>query len=139
MTQRGVVRRRLGGDRVEVLVKRVSACSHDCGSCAGCGSMVKEPELTAVAQDAFGAQVGQRVTVETESARVLGLAALIYLLPFVGLFGAYILGSNRLPEGLAALVSVGSFFLVLLGVCLPLDRYLRRHKVTYRVVGVEGA
>lgn len=136
MTQRAVVKRRLSPDRVEVSVKRVSACSHDCDSCAGCGSMVKEPELTAVAQDPLGTRVGQRVTVETASSRVLGFAALIYLLPFVGLFGAYLLLS-RASEGMAALGSVGCFFLVLIGVCIPLERHLRRHQVSFRVVGVE--
>lgn len=136
MTQRAVVKRRLGNDRVEVSVKRLSACSHDCDNCAGCGSMVKEPELTAVAQDAFGAQVGQWVTVETASSRVLRLAALVYLLPFVGLFGAYLLLAGA-SEGVAALGGVGCFLLVLLGVCVPLERHLRRHSVTFRIVGVE--
>ncbi len=138
MTQRAVVKRRLGADRVEVLVKRVSACSHDCEKCAGCGSMVKEPEITAVAQDSLGARVGQRVTVETSTSRVLRLAAALYLLPFVGLFAAYLLVGDAASEGVAALVSVAAFFAVLLGVCIPLDRYLRRHRaVTFRVVALE--
>lgn len=137
MTQRAVVTRRLSGGRVEVRVKRMSACAHDCESCAGCGSMVKEPALTAVARDPLGAKVGQQVTVETASSRVLKLAAAVYLLPFVGLFAAYLLMGNA-SEGVAALVSVGTFFAVLLGVAIPLDRYLRRRKaVTYRVVALE--
>lgn len=137
MTQRAVVTRRLSGDRVEVLVKRMSACAHDCDHCAGCGSMVKEPELTAVAQDLLGAKAGQRVTVETASSRVLKLAAAVYLLPFAGLFAAYLLMANA-SEGMAALVAVGAFFVVLLGVAIPLDRYLRRRKaITYRVVALE--
>ncbi len=137
MTQRAVVKRRLGSGRVEVLVKRTSACSHDCDNCAGCGSMVTVGDLTAVAQDDLGAQVGQRVTVETASSRVLKLAAALYLLPFVGLFGAYLLMANA-SEGVAALSAVAAFFLVLLGVSLPLERYLRRRAVTFRVVALEG-
>lgn len=137
MTQRAVVKRRLDGGRVEVLVKRTSACSHDCDNCAGCGSMVTVGDLTAVAQDDLGAQVGQRVTVETASSRVLKLAAALYLLPFVGLFGAYLLMANA-SEGVAALSAVAAFFLVLLGVSLPLERYLRRRAVTFRVVALEG-
>ncbi len=137
MTQRAVVRRRLSGGKVEVQVKRMSACSHDCDSCAGCGSMVNAGEVIAVAQDDLGARVGQSVTVETASSRVLKLAAALYLLPFVGLFGAYLLMGNA-SEGAAALAAVGAFFLVLLGVCIPLDRYLRRHRaVTLRVVALE--
>ncbi len=98
--------------------------------------MVNTAPITAVAQDPLGARVGQRVTVESESRRVLTLAALLYLLPFVGLFGAYLLTKNQ-SEGVAALISVLTFVAVLLGVCLPLDRYLRRHKaVTFRVVAL---
>lgn len=137
MTQRAVVNRRLGGGRVEVRIKRMSACSHDCDSCAGCGPMVNVGDMTAVAQDDLGARVGQAVTVETASSRVLRLAAALYLLPFLGLFGAYLLMGDA-SEGIAALCAVGAFFLVLLGVCIPLDRYLRRHKaVTLRVVALE--
>lgn len=137
MTQRAVVRRRLDGGRVEVQVKRMSACSHDCDNCAGCGSMVSVGDLTAVAWDDFGAKVGQSVTVATATSRVLKLAAALYLLPFVGLFAAYLLMGNA-SEGVAALSAVAAFFLVLLGVCIPLDRYLRRHRaVTFRVVAVE--
>lgn len=138
MTQRAVVKRRLDREKVEIVVHRQSACSHNCADCAGCGSLIREPDITAVAEDALGARVGQQVTVESASGRVLGLAALLYLLPFVGLFAAYLLLGGR-SEGVAALGSVGAFFLVLLGVCLPLDRYLRRHKaVTFRVVALEG-
>lgn len=137
MTQRAIVKRRLGGGRVEVLVKRTSACSHDCDNCSGCGSMVNAGDITAVAQDDLGARVGQSVTVETASSRVLKLAAALYLLPFVGLFGAYLLMSDA-SEGVAALGAVAAFFLVLLGVSLPLERYLRRRKaVTFRVVALE--
>lgn len=137
MTQRAVVKRRLDGERVEVLVRRMSACSHNCADCAGCGSMVKEPDITAVAQDRLGAKVGQTVTVETASSRLLRLAAALYLLPFVGLFGAYLLTGNA-GEGVAALVSVAAFFAVLLGVCIPLERHLRCRAVTLRVIALEG-
>lgn len=136
MTQRAVVKRRLSQGRVEVWVKRESACSHDCDSCAGCGSMIRQAELTAVAQDPLGAKVGQQVTVESSTSRVLRLAAALYLLPFAGLFAAYLLCA-RLSEGAAALAAVAAFFATLLGVCVPLDRRLRRRAVTLRVVALE--
>ena len=136
MTQKAVVQRRLSGDKVEVRVKRISACSHDCDSCAGCGSMVHTGDLTAVALDLLGARVGQQVTVESSTSQTLALAAALYLLPFVGLFVAYLLMAKA-SEGLAALVSVGAFVLVLLGVSLPLNRLLRRRAVTLRVTALE--
>ena len=122
MTQRAMVRKRLSNGRVEITVKRESACSHNCADCAGCGSMIHAPEITAVALDELGARAGQRV---------------LYLLPFVGLFAAAV-GFQRFGEGVAAAGAVTAFVAVLAGVSLPLERYLRRHKaVTYRVVAVE--
>lgn len=138
MTQRAVVKRRLGADRVEIAVRRVSACSHNCADCAGCASMIHTPEVTAVAEDAMGAKVGQQVTVESASKSVLWYAFLLYLLPFAGLFGAAVALQN-LGEGIAAGGAVAVFLVLLGGVSVPLDRYLRRHKaVTYRVVAVES-
>ena len=137
MTQRGIVRRRLGPDRVEISVKRASACSHNCADCAGCETMIHSPDVTAVAQDDFGTRVGQRVTVESASGPILWYAFLLYLLPFVGLFLAAALLGNY-GEGIAAGGAVAAFLVVLLGVSLPLERYLRRHKtVTCRVIAVE--
>lgn len=138
MTQDAVVKRRLSGNRVEILVRRTSACGHDCSSCGGCASMVRGPEVTAVAEDALGACPGQRVQVESSTGRVLGLAAILYLFPFVVFFAAYFLLRGA-SDGVAALGAVGGFLVALLGGCLPLDRYLRRRKaVTFRVIAVEG-
>ena len=138
MTQSALVKRKLNGDRVEILVQRVSACGHDCSGCKGCPSMVREPEVTAVAEDPLGVRPGQKVRVESSTRRVLGLAALLYLVPFVVFFGAYLL-LNDASDGVAALGAVGGFLAALLGVCLPLERWLRRRKaVSFRVVAVEG-
>lgn len=137
MTQQGVVRRRLGPDRVEISVKRVSACSHNCAECSGCSSMIHTPEVTAVARDEFGAKVGQRVTVESASGPVLWYAVLLYLLPFLGLFFAATVLKGY-GDGIAAGGAVAVFIGALVGISLPLERYLRRHKtVTCRVVAVE--
>lgn len=135
MIQRAQVTRRLDGGRVEVRVERQSACSHDCDSCAGCGSMVQTAPLTAVAQDPLGAKVGQYVLVGSASSRLLKLAALFYLLPFAALFAAYLL-LERASEGVAALGGVAAFLVVLLGVCIPLERHLRRHSITLKVIGL---
>ena len=39
MTQTATVTAVAGPGLVQVTVARQSACSHDCGSCAGCGAM----------------------------------------------------------------------------------------------------
>lgn len=137
MTQRAVVKRRISADKVEISVKRISACGHSCSDCAGCASMIHTPEVTAVARDEVGAGVGQSVTVESASGSVLGYAFALYLLPFVGLFTAAV-ALQGYGDGAAAGGAVAAFLVLLGGVSLPLERYLRRHKaVTYRVVAVE--
>lgn len=137
MTQRAVVRRRLGADQVEITVKRESVCGHSCADCAGCAAMLQSVEITAVAEDRFGAQAGQRVTVESATKKVLWCALGLYLLPFVGLFVAAV-ALQRCSVGVAALGSVAAFIVVLAGVSIPLDRWISRHKaVTYRVVALE--
>lgn len=137
MTQRAVVKRRLGPERVEIAVTRVSACGHSCADCAGCASMIHTPEVTAVAEDAMGVRAGQRVTVESASKPVLWYAALLYLLPFVVLFAAASALSG-LGDAAAAAGAVIAFLGALVGISLPLDRYLRRHKqISYRVIAVE--
>lgn len=138
MTQRAVVKRRLSENRVEITVRRMSACSHNCADCAGCASMIHTPEIVAVAEDAFGTKAGQQVTVESASAPVLWYAFLLYLLPFAALFWVSV-ALQGWSEGAAALCAVAAFIGVLVGISLPLERYLRRHRtVTYRVVAVEG-
>lgn len=137
MTQRATVKRRLKGGRVEIVVRRESACSHNCADCAGCASIIHTPEVTAVAEDAMGAQVGQQVTVESASKGILWIAALLYLIPFAALFVTAVCLQNA-GEMLAAGVSCAVFLGVLCGVSVPLERYFRRHKaVTYRVVALE--
>lgn len=136
MTQQAFVKKQLTDGRVEVVVHRQSACSHNCADCAGCGSMIHQDNVTVVAENALGAKVGQTVTVESATGKVLSVAALIYLLPFVGLFGAYLL-LGRYSEGVAALGAVVSFLVMLLAVCIPLDRHLKRkNTMTFRVIAV---
>lgn len=137
MTQQATVLRRLSEGRVEISVRRQSACGHSCAGCGGCGAG-SAPSVTAVAEDSLGAQPGQRVTVESATRRILPLAGLLYLLPFLAFFAAYLL-LHEAREGVAALGAVGGFLAVLLGVCLPLDRYMRRRRVvTFRVTGIGG-
>lgn len=116
-----------------VSVERRSACSGDCSHCGGCASFTQE--LTAEARNPIGAQVGDRVVLETGSSEVLGAVLLVYLLPVAAFFLAYALGSflGTRPGlwGLAGtLVAIGA---VLLG-----ERKLaRKRKVFSTIVRLE--
>ncbi len=92
MKQTAQVIRIVAPGYVEVRVRRTSACAsaHNCGSCDHCSFMENAPEITVVAEDAHGAGVGDTVTVETASSRVLGAAALLYIVPLVLFFLGYL-------------------------------------------------
>ena len=90
MEQTVRVRRVLEGGRAEVFAVRESACSGDCHKCSGCGAAKETVVFTAV--DAIGVKVGDVVTVHSESAPVLGAAAVLYLLPLALFLLGYALG-----------------------------------------------
>lgn len=100
MTQIATVRRLLEGERAEITVCRQSACGHDCAGCGGCGPD-SASQVTAVADNALGARPGDTVRVESGSGKVLGLAAAVYLFPFLLLFIGYYLAAGilKLSEG----------------------------------------
>ena len=91
MTQTATVEQVLGGGRVRIAVARQSACGHDCENCAGCGAQAGT--VRAVAEDPLGVCVGDRVEVASDNRRIIGIAALVYLLPFAAFFVGYALGS----------------------------------------------
>lgn len=92
MTQIATVEQLLEGGRVRIAVARQTACGHDCENCSGCG--VQAGTIRAVAVDPIGVAVGDRVEVTSENRRIIGAAALVYLLPVAGFFLGYGLGAN---------------------------------------------
>lgn len=141
MKQTAQVTRIVAPGYVEVKVRRTSACAsaHNCGSCDHCSFMENAPEITVVAEDPHGAKVGDTVTVETASARVLGAAALLYIVPLVLFFlGYFIGGSLGWTEGGAIILGGGGFLLGLLGAFVLDRRMKKRDNVTFKVVAIGG-
>ncbi|WP_298030585.1 SoxR reducing system RseC family protein [uncultured Dysosmobacter sp.] len=81
MTQIATVERILDGKYAEISVPRKSACGHDCEECAGCG--VSGAAVHARAVNTIGARPGQKVVVESSTQKMLGIVALVYLIPVV--------------------------------------------------------
>lgn len=100
MTQQGIIKKLLPGGRAEVEVTRRSACGHDCAKCGGCGGLETQT-LYVTARNHTDAGIGDRVLLEGESGHLLGLAALVYMLPLVlfviGIIGA-ILYSRKMKK-----------------------------------------
>ena len=108
MTQQGTIKKLLPGGRAEVEVTRRSACGHDCAKCGGCGGLETQT-LYVTARNHTDAGIGDRVLIEGETGRVLGLAALVYMLPLVLFFIGYAIG-NAVGGGAAGALVGGVLF-----------------------------
>ncbi len=133
MTQIATVEKLLPGGYAEISVPRKSACGHDCEECAGCG--MTGAAIHARAKNDPNAQPGEKVVVESSTKKLLGVVALVYLLPVVGFLLGYFLSvglAENWRYGIAFLASAASY--------LPsvfYDRYARRKEtLTYNILRV---
>ena len=76
MTGQGTVVSILGNSAT-VLVRKTSACSHDCTECSTCTA----PEYKVTVLNPIGAKVGDKVLIEAKSSKVLSIALCVYILP----------------------------------------------------------
>ena len=124
MTQIATVERVVDATHAMVSVPRQSACAHDCAECAGCG--VTGRAVRAKALNPIGAEPGQKVVLQSSTKHMLGMIAVVYLLPvFLFLLG-YVVGvcvSDRV--GIQYGAAVCAFLLGLVPAVLY-DRRLRR-------------
>ena len=133
MTQIATVEKLLPGGYAEISVPRKSACGHDCEECAGCG--MTGAAIRARAKNNADAKPGDKVVVESSTKKLLGVVALVYLLPVVGFLLGYFLSAGLAENwryGIAFLASAASY--------LPsvfYDRYARRKEtLTYNILRV---
>ena len=96
MTQIATVEKLLPGGYAEISVPRKSACGHDCEECAGCG--MTGAAIRARAKNNAEAQPGDKVVVESSTKKLLGVVALVYLLPVVGFLLGYFLTEGLMTE-----------------------------------------
>lgn len=107
MTQIATVEKILGGGMAEISVPRKSACGHDCEECAGCG--VSGASVRAAARNPIGAEVGQKVVVESSTKHLLGVMSLVYLLPIVLFLLGYFATGSLSSEGLRYAIAIAAF------------------------------
>lgn len=139
MTQIAKVKRILGTGLAEVAVKRVSACAHDCSKCASGGCMMMEhPDLTVKAYNTQDAQVGDLVMVESSSKQILGLAAVVYLLPFALFFIGYLVAAGLGQGETFCLLMGGLCFGLSFLISLALNKATQKKAVHYSIVKILG-
>ncbi|MCL1820164.1 MAG: SoxR reducing system RseC family protein [Oscillospiraceae bacterium] len=120
MTQTVTVTRGYSRGFVEVEMTRPSAC----GNCAECGGCAAPREVVRVmARGGAGAKPGDEVIIESRSGNILGLAALVYLMPLALFFAGYAFGA----------VFGGLGFALGIALIVPLNK-LAGKKVVYEVV-----
>ena len=128
----------LDGDYAVVRVSRKTICEgchntdSSCSACFAFGD--KNAECRAL--NLCGAQVGDTVTVKTESSRIIGYAALVFIAPIVIALAAYILSQQLGSAYPTLMVLVG--FLVPFGLfCYLIDRKIKKAPDT-EIVSVDN-
>ena len=132
MTQIATVEKILPGGMAEISVPRKSACGHDCEECAGCG--VSGASVRAQARNTVGAEVGQKVVVESSTKRLLGVMSLVYLLPIVCFFAGYFLTGALSSEGLRYGIAIAAFLVGILPAVICDRRMKQTGALTFTIV-----
>ena len=131
MTQIATVEKILSDGYAEISVPRKSACGHDCEECAGCG--MTGAAIYARAKNLPNAQPGQKVVVESSTGKLLGVVAVVYVLPVIFFLLWYFL-SVGLAESVRYVIAIAAAALALIPIVLY-DRYAKRHEIlTYTIL-----
>ena len=118
-------------DKACLLVKRQSMCEgcHRESGCTGCSQM-----LEVTVENTLAASVGDRVVIETPGATVIGVAALVFLLPLLLAFAAFFIADALTLDALycylAALIAPAIAYTVIAIV-------VRKNKKTLKVTMTE--
>lgn len=132
MQQRAVVKKLLPNNMAEIEVQRQGACSHDCSKCGGCSTT--DVRVSAQAFNGAGAKVGDWVTIEGETKRVLGLAAIVYVIPLVLFFVFYAAAAVTFLSSFAGLVGCAGFAAGIAGAVFYNKHMQKKGEITYKIV-----
>lgn len=86
MDQQGYIVEIVDNKTAKLKMQRHSACA----SCGKCATTSEKKDVIVEVDNSIGAKVGDRVEVNMESVNVLKAAAIVYILPLIGLLGGTI-------------------------------------------------
>ena len=110
MTRTGVIRELCGDGYARVEIAMRTACGHSCEDCGGCAPGSRE--LVIRARNPLEAGPGETVAVTAGSGKVLGAAALVYVLPLgLMLAAALVCAAAGGSQALCAACAVGALCL----------------------------
>lgn len=130
MKQIATVKRMVCENVAEVSVVRQSACAHDCAECAGCGA--QPSAITVQAGCPFPVEAGDKVELYSDN-RLLGYAALVYLVPLV----LFLVGYLLIPgiSDLLRLLFGGAGFGIGVLLAVLCDRMVQRKRIiNYQII-----
>ena len=136
LTQSAIVNRILGDGYAEVYVERISACGKSCASCSG--GCTDKRIISVRAFNSVQAKPGEHVIIESDTKGVMGAALLVYVVPILFFFVAYMLTAiGKLGETVCIIISLGAFLLGAFCVYL-FNKFVRRDKeLEYKIISVE--
>ena len=123
MTQIATVEKVFQNGMAEISVPRKSACGHDCEECAGCG--VSGTSVYATAHNPIGAQVGDKVVVESSSKKLFGAILIVYMIPLLLFMLGYFCTSAIHSEGIRYCIAIAGFCLGILP-AIAYDRHMKK-------------
>ncbi len=133
MTQIATVSRIIDSNYAEISVPRKSACGHDCEECAGCG--VTGAAVLAKAANPIGARIGEKVVVHSDTNKMLGIVALVYLIPVALFLVGYVVMAFLTPSVAAQYAVAIAGFFIGIAFAILYDRKLKeRGGLTFTIV-----
>ena len=136
MVQTAIVKQILPSGIARVSLMRQLECGLSCKSCEGCPQKPKD-EILALADNSAGACVGDVVEVESNSGSAIGIAALVYLVPCIGLILGYLLGEwLGFGEGLCVLFAFFGLFAGFVPALLLNRAILKRNKPEFTILRI---
>ena len=117
--------------RADIILVRESACSGDCHKCSGCGA--QKETMIVQAENPIKAQVGEFVTLSSDTATVMKAVVAVYLIPLVLFFAGYALGySLGISGGLVGAIG----FALGIAFAIWFDRYTaKKNDTVYTITG----
>lgn len=125
MTSTGFVKE-LDGNMATVRFIRESACGGNCASCSGC----KSKPVDVILINTLSLEVGDKVEIESDSNKILKSAFVLYILPLIVFFSAYILLNGCFGEVIGILAGFFGFFLSFVAV----RKYGKKLDIKYEMV-----
>ena len=117
--------------RADIILVRESACSGDCHKCSGCGA--QKETMIVTADNPIRAQVGEFVTLTSDTASVMKAVVAVYLIPLVLFFAGYALGHSL---GISGGLMGGLGFLLGIAFAVWFDRHTaKKNDTVYTITG----